>query len=155
MKLWRKTIDIRGQRWGIERSTLIVAGEKYMDRYILYVAGFTARLHKFWRGDDDRAPHDHPWNFWTFPLVTYEEKLPIEQSEGWYEYRQVKAFRFHYRAAEFQHIVCGRRPIFEGDDDVLGREDARPFWTLVFTGRRKRLWGFWPDEHTFIDYRKW
>ena len=26
-------------------------------------------LHIFHRGDQDRCPHDHPWDFWTFPLV--------------------------------------------------------------------------------------
>ena len=32
-------------------------------------------IHFFNRGDMDRHPHDHPWDFWTFPLTTYYEEV--------------------------------------------------------------------------------
>lgn len=31
--------------------------------------GLSFYLHIFLRSDDDRALHDHPWNFWSIPLV--------------------------------------------------------------------------------------
>ena len=43
----------------------------YLTRYI---AG-PFRFHVFVHGDRDPAPHDHPWNFWTFPLRGYYEEV--------------------------------------------------------------------------------
>ena len=52
--------------------------EAYLERWIIW-CGFTLRLHKFHKGDDDRAFHDHPWWFITLPLRSYTELTPLGQ----------------------------------------------------------------------------
>lgn len=145
-------------RVGGEFSRVFIAGQRYMDRFIVYVKG-TIRLHKFWRGDDDRAPHDHPWSFVTFPFTSYVERYWEQEPFVRYdlthdrEYvelvwvertRVVKAWRFHKRNAKFRHIV-------------IGRADGKktPFWTLVFSAGHSNKWGFWPDPETFVYWREW
>lgn len=143
IKRWVK--DIRGLRWGFERSRIVAEGEPYMDRWIVYLAGYTIRLHKFYRGDDPTAPHDHPWDFWTFPLTSYIER---RFRHCWTSYSglrmTVKAFRWHFREAEHRHYVLGRA---DGQ--------AKPFYTIVVTARLRNMWGFWPDEWTFVPWREW
>lgn len=39
------------------------------------------RLHIFWRGDGDPDCHDHPWDFWTFPLTPYVEEVAHYQRD--------------------------------------------------------------------------
>lgn len=140
-----------GNRYlGLEYSRVGVGEMPYLDRYIAYVFGFSLRLHKFWRGDDDRAPHDHPWDFWTFPLSDYWEKVPHEngptQEFNTWAYRDnfVEAFRWHKRDAEYQHIVTGR---------AYGKPG--PFWTIVVTKRARNKWGFWPSPINFVPWRDW
>lgn len=142
IKRWVK--DIRGLRWGFERSRIVAEGEPYMDRWIVYLAGYTVRLHKFYRGDDPTAPHDHPWDFWTFPLTTYAEVA----YKAYWGYGGtcdlVERFRLHKREAEYRHWVVGRAD---------GKK--RPFYTIVFTARLRNAWGFWPEEDVFVPWREW
>lgn len=139
---------IGNRYFGLEYSRVGVGETPYLDRYIAYAFGFSLRLHKFWRGDDDRAPHDHPWDFWTFPLATYCEKTPYgsnHKCDVWaYEWKPVKAFRWHRRDAKYRHIVTGRA---DGS--------KKPFWTIVVTGRIRNTWGFWPTPIDFVPWRKW
>jgi hypothetical protein len=147
-----KYITVRGARWGFEYSRVGVGETPYLDRWIIYAFGGTLRLHKFWRGDDDRAPHDHPWNFWTFPLATYIETVeepPVLDVAGnyWFGTRyenRVPRFRWSRRPATYRHIVRGRA-------DGSGK----PFFTIVVTGPVTNGWGFWPLHDKFIPYRQW
>jgi hypothetical protein len=135
----RYTIDIGDWRFGVEKSTVVIDGLQYLTRWILYCGG-TLRLHKFHRGDDDRASHTHPWWFITFPLSAYVED--VFHRGKWAGRRTVKPFRFYYRESGFEHIVAGRYP----------RRDRRPFYTIVITGHRTNLWGFYPKPGKFISY---
>lgn len=78
-------------------------------------------VHCFFRSDLDRAVHDHPWSFLTFPLRGYKEHLP----DGTVHYR--KPFRFYFRPAEWQHWV-----------EVTGSHT----WTIILKFRTRRMWGF-------------
>lgn len=142
----RYTIDVFGGRIGFEKSTIIHGRTRrpYLTRWILYVWFGTLRLHKFWRGDDDRASHTHPWWFITFPLRSYRER--IYNQGRFVRYNVVKAWRFHYRPANFEHIVVSGL----WKDWVNTPE---PFYTLVVTGRRRHEWGFYPEPHKFIRWR--
>jgi len=93
------------------------------------------RLHVFHRGDEDPDPHDHPWDFWTFPLIGYMEEvtvksrfhglpqfIPYHTTERW-----VKPFRLHYRPAEHTHRVLS------GKGKIV---------TIVIRGSIRRKWGF-------------
>lgn len=90
-------------------------GKPYMTRIIMG----RLRLHVFHRSDLDADPHDHPWDFWTFPLRSYVEEVAIpvggylsgpRAGESKFEVRRfvVKAFRWHFRPAEHRHRVIGR-----------------------------------------------
>lgn len=102
------------------------------------------RLHIFHRGDQDPDCHDHPWSFWTFPLVSYVEE--VREPDGELHMRRVKRFRFHYRRAEFAHRVL--RPAY-GSGKIV---------TIVWRCGRNRAWGFWrdrPGESCWVPWRRY
>jgi hypothetical protein len=96
------------------------------------------RIHIFHRGDADADPHDHPADFWTFPLVSYVEEY-LDKA-GLRRRRVVKAFRLHRRRAEHAHRVIGSAV-----------DENRPIVTLVWWGRKRREWGF----HTPAGWVHW
>jgi hypothetical protein len=114
-------------RW--EKSTVRLHGEPYLTRWFLCIGGWTLRLHKFHRGDDERAPHDHPWDFWTFPLRPYVEAVYEADLDTGVRLNRVPARRWSFRPAEYRHIVL---------------EPAAGVWTIVVTKPKRRAWGFWP-----------
>lgn len=141
-------------RFGLLFDTVYFCGSDYLTRLMLYVIG-TLRLHKFHRGDDDRAPHDHPWWFITFPFTSYVEKywFPVvwegdethDTETVWVcATRVVKAWRFHYRPAKFRHYVIGRA---DGT--------KKPFWTFVIAGPLSNEWGFWRTPTEFVPHKNW
>ncbi len=133
MAFFEKVATLRGHRYGVTHDLVLDDGEPYLERWILW-CGFTLRLHKFHKGDDDRAFHDHPWWFVTLPLKSYVERTPAEDA------RVVKRFRPHFRSARHQHIVQLR--------------DPGPVWTFLITGPKCQDWGFWDDE-TFVHHEQW
>lgn len=143
-----------GLPWiGFERSTVWIGLLKYLDRWIVYDGLGTLRLHRFWRGDDDRASHTHPWWFITFPLCGYMERTFDKGVPTGTRY--VAPFRFHFRPANFEHIVLyGVRPraMF---GIVLHEIVRKPFWTLVITGNKTNAWGFYPKPGVFIPWREY
>lgn len=128
-----KVAIIRGRRFGVTHDLVLDNGEPYLERWILW-CGFTLRLHRFHKGDDDRAFHDHPWWFVTIPFSAYRERIPDADA------RIVKPFRPHFRPARHRHIV-----------QLVGN---KPVWTLIITGPKCQDWGFWPGEH-FVHHEIW
>jgi hypothetical protein len=140
----------------------IRGGKKYMTRLLIG----RLRLHIFHRGDNDADPHDHPWDFWTFPLRSYVEEVlypvgGILDSSGKHietkfakVIQVVPAFRWSFRKAEHRHRVLGRfngrfkRPVkWEGDEVVMWDSYAAPAthvpFRSVFNGTN-----FQPDYDT-------
>ena len=103
-------------------------------------------LHKIVRDDDDRALHDHPW--WFASLVLrggYRELIRHGNSlTGMIDPHQTIERRpgsVAIRTTNEAHRVelfrdAGGKPI--------------PSWTLVFTGRKVREWGFWCSGKGFV-----
>ncbi|MER8478408.1 hypothetical protein [Mesorhizobium sp. M1163] len=147
-------------------QTIYGTDGEYETPYMTRVWIGRLRLHIFHRGDADPDPHDHPWDFWTFPLTSYVEDftLRILDSDrshdalpmvalkmGWVTKRRlVRAFRIHHRRANYLHRVLGR---FSGNwwHDWPGRLrghpplpcfDGRKIVTIVWVGRQSRKWGF-------------
>lgn len=103
------------------------------------------RLHIFHRGDADPDCHDHPWDFWTFPLTAYVEEVVTRKLEADRDYdawtpraliyssarRVVPALRWSFRPAEHMHRVIGRA------DGRTGK-----VVTVVWQGKPRRKWGF-------------
>jgi hypothetical protein len=115
----------------------------YMRRWALLFGVGSIRLHHWYRSDDKRAPHDHPWGFVTvvlrgsytdvsFPLVPWTwSRATGSPSPGvlWGERRDVlRAGSVRRRPAQHVHTA-----------DVA----AGGCWTLVLTGPNRRVWGFW------------
>lgn len=97
---------------------------------ILVTPWFSIFLHRIYRPDNQRELHDHPWTFLSIILRGwYIENVP---NPNWspripYVGRDVKVF--NWKLAEGRHSIRW-----------LSRS---PVWMLVFTGRRRRKWGFW------------
>jgi hypothetical protein len=122
-------------------------------------------LHVIHRNDDDRDPHDHPWPFTSLILSGgyWDEQW------AWTDEERVK-----YQCNVRVHDGCGggcngdgsvtfpgyrthignewvgrgrvvRRPA-EHLHRVQGIKPGKPAWTLVFTGPRRRDWGFVTDD---------
>lgn len=108
--------------------TLWEAGEHGRSPYLTRVIWGALRLHIFHRGDADPDCHDHPADFWTFPLVSYREAYI--DGRGELQERIVRAFRLHRRRAEFAHRVIGPTA---GNGQIA---------TIVLWGKKRREWGF-------------
>lgn len=121
----------RRRIWHVGRK-----GDRYRTAIRLW-GGY--RIHIFWRGDKDYAHHDHPNDFWTFPFRGYwEEKY--EEKTGFTVIEYVKAWRWHFRPAEYRHRLLGRSRWDDSDmEDFFGDW----FITLVKEGEERRKWGFW------------
>lgn len=121
------------------------------------------RLHIFHRGDADPDPHDHPWDFWTFPLTAYVEEvtdpdiafygregIPVVPTGPVVRRHVVPAFRWSFRRADHTHRVLGR---FGGHHPIglkyapelyarLPRVASGRIITVVWRGPNSRRWGF-------------
>lgn len=82
-------------------------------------------IHHLLRSDEDRAFHDHPWDYTTRLLTgRYIEHTPHSATE----YRAGDTLQ---RQAEHLHW--------------LELPDG-PIWTLLMVGVRRRPWGFWAPD---------
>ena len=133
MPYFDKVITLGGWRFGFTHDLVSDQSEPYLERWIIWF-GFTLRLHKFHKGDDDRAFHDHPWWFVTLPMQSYVELTPQQGP------RLVKRWRPHFRPAAHQHIVQV--------------SEHKPVWTFILTGPKSKDWGFW-DAEQFIHHEHW
>jgi len=86
-------------------------------------------LHHILRSDDDRDPHDHPWDYFTLILSNgYYENV-------WYP----RSHKGHMR--DFRVGSWAKYPAEHVHKLTLIRE--QPTWTLVVAGPTRRKWGFW------------
>lgn len=153
---WRNYfITVFGRRVGFQYAPLFINDRPYMTRYIVYLGPINLRVHQFFRGDDDRAPHNHPWWFITFPFSTYVE---AGFEKGVYKgVRFVKRWRFHYRPATFEHIVLGPAAVLGGKAITYRGApfvdtSGKPFWTFVIAGSKAGDWGFYPQPGVFVPW---
>lgn len=125
------------------------------------------RLHIFHRGDLDEDYHDHPWDFWTFPLTSYVEEVvhshdnPDDRAwtypKYWKTLQVVPAFHLTFRPATHCHRVLGAYAGYAthphwGDRVRLQPSEigtwipaianGRKIITIVWRSETKRSWGF-------------
>lgn len=117
-----------------EATVETIMGGEPRTPYLTRVTLGQLKLHIFWRGDGD-DPHDHPADFWTFPLVGYYEAYLTPAGDDLAQ-RFVKPFRLHFRKAEHAHSVIG-------PSALDGAPSRRPIVTITFWGKKRRDWGFW------------
>jgi len=121
-------------------------GDLYLRRFYLTPLWFPIRLflHHIVRPDSDEHMHDHPWDFWTFPvmggylenghrprrgdvigihwllkLVGTDPEMGIRHG-GW-----------QFRPSTYRHRIVAVFP---------------NTWTLVATRKAVREWGFWVKD---------
>jgi len=131
----------------------------YLRRWALILGLFSVRVHHFYRSDDERAFHDHPWWFVTLVLkggYTDVSSCPVCHGHGVYEQwcdhcggtgqvlDHLGRGQVRFRPALHQHTV---------------RTDPGGVWTVILTGPNVRTWGFWehrPDgTRKFRKANKW
>ncbi len=94
----------------------------YIRRWVLDFYLFSIRLHHWLSSDDQRNFHDHPWWYITIILWGgYTDRSPQGEDK-----MGVGSIRF--RRAKHQHTV------------LVNKGGC---WSLLITGREKRIWGFW------------
>lgn len=132
--------DYVAPKWAFMKRRLIGSEDSvYLDRmYVLVTPLFSIMFHRIFRPDKQRDLHDHPWNFISFVLRgRYTESVPCEGCAQHFEtdHYAIRTVRWiNVKKAEDRHSI---------------REVSRvPVWTLVFTGPKKRTWGFWVDGGT-------
>lgn len=95
-------------------------------------------LHKICTPDPRAVLHNHPWTFASVVLKGgYTEYVPGDNTYA--VSRSVKRFNLKR---------------FNNSYHWIDRLDRTPTWTLVFTGRRKRVWGYLEKDGTYTDFNK-
>lgn len=137
MKTTAKPWEYRApKKWEFfSRFIIGTPGDEYLDRLRIAVTPwFQVMLHRIYRPDRQRDLHDHPWSFFSVVLWgSYIENTPtgLKKCRWW-----------NWKRTTDRHSIreCSRRPV----------------WTLVFTGPKRRTWGFWVDEGTrFVPWREY
>lgn len=126
-------------------------GSPYMRRWVLEARWFTVRLHHILREDYDQSTfHDHPWSFVSVLIRgAYAEWVPGGGPRGASIFRGAVGF--------FRDAPLGRRVAVYRPAEALHRITWVPkggAWTLVFTGPKRRVWGF-VEESAWVDWRTW
>ena len=142
-------------RFGYTSETIGKRECPYLFRRILWLGGPSLRYHVFYNSDEDRALHDHPWTFWTFPLNDYLETYWNEEDQVRLQ-RLVHSFRLHKRPHGFKHVVMTLEPtvVKYGQDGVGIVRDKKPTRTFVLTGPKRSSWNFWKDGRKY-PWRQW
>ncbi len=103
--------------------------------YVVKRERFALFIHRFVRSDEDRALHDHPWDFIVIPIW-----------RGYLEHNDRGVTRVYpiigtrFRRCTYRHRV-----------ELIEEKRA---WSLFIRFRYTRTWGFWP-KGGFVDWRKW
>jgi hypothetical protein len=108
-----------------EKREIGPADNPLLIRWALFrTPSFGIWIHKLCRSDYERAQHDHPFGFVSIILKNGYKEV----TDG--GILTHKPGSILVRPAEWKHRV------------VI---DGKPSWNLLFVGRRRRRWGFFPD----------
>lgn len=114
---------------------ITIEGQVYMRRwYLIQTPWFGIRVHNILLPDQDRALHDHPWNFTSVILKGgYEEfvvEAPLYEDSGMQEWAPNK-YRWNRWSRHKRLSTQPHRVVPFGD-----------CWTLIWNGPTHRKWGF-------------
>lgn len=146
-----KTKAYNSPRWAfMKRRKIGTEDDVYLDRvYVVQTPWFGIMFHRIFRPDNQRDLHDHPWSFLSIVLL------------GWYDEDVIH--QCPYPDCAFALCPSSRRVRWFNFKRAEDRHSIRavsrsPIWTLVFTGPKRRTWGFWVDSGTrwvkWTDYDK-
>lgn len=110
----------------------------YLTRWrVIQTPLFGVYLHRFEGPDPRPTLHDHPWNFLSLVLRGgYTEFTPGDREGIYAEPRRVR--RFNRKRATDLHWISELTRV--------------PTWTLMFVGRRKRVWGYVEPDGTWTQF---
>lgn len=153
-------------------NTIYGANGEHSTPYLTRIWIGRLRFHIFHRGDADPDCHDHPWDFWTFPLTSYVEEVvrPVDPDFAYSQqtmFRRdlqvVPAWHLSHRPATHCHRVIGRyswrlwSPLTKSvipasprlvnelialRQGFIPHHDDRKIITIVWRGKPGRKWGF-------------
>lgn len=126
----------------------------YMRRWIFECWLGTVRLHHILRSDNDRYLHDHPWDFTSIILRGwYLEVTGVEAGtedtrafSGLLEPKETDASGHPVRSINRKKAEDAHRLILVPGTSV---------WTLVFTGPRRRRWGFYTRDQGWVEANRY
>lgn len=107
---------------------------------IIATPWFGVFLHKLCTPDPRAVLHNHPWPFMSIVVKGgYTECVPSEIPGIYAQSKIVK--RFNVKR-------------FNNSYHWIDRLHKTPTWTLVFVGRRRRVWGYLEPDGTYTDFDK-
>lgn len=108
----------------------------YLRRWhLLNTPWFKIYLHRFTAPDQDKFPHDHPWNSWICILKgSYRENI---YNSNCITHVLRKPGQFRFMSAKTTHRIV--------------KLETSKVWTLFVCGKKKREWGF----HTKSGWIHW
>lgn len=106
----------------------------YLLRWSLWLpGGWSLKLHRIVRPDDDRCEHDHPWLMVRVILwggyIESRNDRPYELKP----WRPWAPWRIYVSKTDFRHRILWFR-------------NGRSSWTLALCGPREQAWGFFTRE---------
>ena len=117
-------------------------GEEHFKRWAIIETRYgSLYIHKISKSDEDKDPHDHPWNFWSFVI-----------SGGYIEALNNDGLTFQGVFPRFSLIKRSSKDFHK----IKLLDIDNPTWTIVWVGKKTHpLWGYstangWIDH---ISYR--
>lgn len=116
------------------------SGATYLKRWYVIPRNRRLNVYVHWFMASDQPPvHCHPWDFASLVLFGAYTEVTEAGSQ-------------RRRPGSFARRVATHRHQIVLDQDSSGRE--LPCLTLVITGPRRRLWGFWCGPGRFVPWDK-
>lgn len=103
----------------------------YMRRWVFILFGFGIRFHRWYRSDDKRFFHDHPWWFLTLVIQGSYTDWSLNRETGAVTTDHLSVGSIRFRPSSHLHCV---------DVPVGGST------TIVISGPHCRNWGFWVHD---------
>lgn len=110
----------------------------YLRRWSLWLPfGWSIKLHKIVRTDDDRCEHDHPWDF--FRIILWGGYTEVRNGFSYIlkPWRPWAPWRIYPCRSEFKHRIVHLTKGYN--------------WSLVICSPKKRAWGF----YTKLGWKYW
>jgi hypothetical protein len=117
----------------------------YLRRYYVYRGKHRPHiyLHHIVRSDYER--HDHPWDF-TSIILTGEYREHLATVSHWGDDHGIPEVFMTSRVKKAGDIVSHKA------EELHRLELTKPMWTLVFSGKKTRLWGFQTTDKGWIPF---
>lgn len=117
-------------------------GEDYLLRFYIKHNGLLPGiyLHRFFRGDQDRELHNHPW-LWSFSFILTGGYVEERLTRKGIRFKTRKPLRFNLLSGKTFHRV-----------DLVNKQSGA--WTIFCSGKEYKDWGFLCDGE-FIPHKEY